>query len=732
MTSIVDPNSVSDRAAAQPQQDETFFDLFEPDELHSQTTTNESSIGYDPSAGNGSGASGAGVLEPEISEGADELADLEAPDRSRASNPALHRNVSGRYRSSVVGGGFQLELRVDVDGRTPLRKLSGDYYAISGTTVTYFGSWTVDAVTITAAPGQIVIRGTARTTWSTTFNVATVVVPRRTVFQPLASATLRWSTGSGAPGAAYVCGHESAAFRTVELEQDVESGVGAFGNYHTGALPSGGPARVLSTAGAYLEAGIQMVGTGRNNTVTTPQGHIWNNASLHHAMETHFSRYRDVPQFRVWLMHAMRHEIGTGLRGIMFDQHGPERQGCASFYQAISAPTAENRREQLYVNVHELGHCFNLFHSFHKEFMDPPVPNRLGALSWMNYPQNYQPGGSAPGGAAAFWGAFPFQFDPLELTHLRHGFRNAVIMGGNKFGSDAAFHHPSGLAPGGAGARLDIRPVPARPVLGTPVVVEIRLTAQSEQRVHAPRQLHPKYGTVAVVIDRPRGDRHVHRPPLTACAEPELIDVHAGEVVPVSAYIGYDAVIGQVFEDPGTYHVQAVYTTPAGEEVVSPRVVIRVAAPRTREEDDIAELMLGSDVGMVLTLKGTDSEHLAAGTEALESVLAEHGESPMAVYAELALGSNAAREFTRIEPDNTISVRPREMDRAESLLTDAISASKGDKGLDDLTLFEIMVQLAESYESESDTDSAARMRDGAVKLARAKQAPASIVEGLRG
>jgi hypothetical protein len=41
----------------------------------------------------------------------------------------------------------------------------------------------------------------------------------------------------------------------------------------------------------------------------------------------------------------------------------------------------------------------------------------------------------SPRGAAAFWAAFPFQFDDLELAHLRHGFRNAVIMGGNPFGT---------------------------------------------------------------------------------------------------------------------------------------------------------------------------------------------------------------------------------------------------------------------------------------------------------
>ncbi|ALG10967.1 hypothetical protein H4W33_001187 [Kibdelosporangium phytohabitans] len=88
------------------------------------------------------------------------------------------------------------------------------------------------------------------------------------------------------------------------------------------------------------------------------------NARLRHAMEAHFSRCQEKPQWKVWLLHAMRHEPTTPtstLLGIMFDQKGPQRQGCATFYERI----ATNPRTQLYTHVHELGHCFNPFHSCH-------------------------------------------------------------------------------------------------------------------------------------------------------------------------------------------------------------------------------------------------------------------------------------------------------------------------------------------------------------------------------
>jgi hypothetical protein len=49
-------------------------------------------------------------------------------------------------------------------------------------------------------------------------------------------------------------------------------------------------------------------------------------------------------------------------------------------------------------------------------------------LPWRYYlsPESY--------GEEAFWKAFNFQFSDSELVHLRHGFRNDVIFGGNAFG----------------------------------------------------------------------------------------------------------------------------------------------------------------------------------------------------------------------------------------------------------------------------------------------------------
>lgn len=647
--------------------------------------------------------------------------------------PIPLRPASGRYRSLPIG--FQLELRVDIDRHRPLRRLSGDYYSVSGATISYFGSWTVDAVTVTTFPSAVVIVGTARTTWSTTFTVARVTIPRSTTFQPPAPATIKWSTPSGTQGATYLCLWESGAFRTVEFEQDRESGVTQFASYNTGSLPSGGPARVLNVAGAYGEAGIQMIETGAANVIAAPAGGKWNNASLHDAMQTHFSKWAEKQQFKVWLMHAKAHDFGPGLLGIMFDQQGLQRQGCASFYQNISSGSAADQRTQLYVHVHELGHCFNLFHSFHKTFMTPPLPNRPGSLSWMNYPGNYNPGGGAPSGEAAFWAAFPFQFDDLELAHLRHGFRNAVIMGGNPFGTGAALEVGEDYADrlsDTSGLTLRISASPARPTLGTPVVLQISLVAERRQQVHQRHLLHPKFGFVHVAVSRPRGDVIVHRPPVTQCVLPELVTPGHDEELPVSAYIGNDAAVGQIFEDVGTYRIRATYTAPDGTIIVSSTETVRIGAPRHDGDEQVADLLLGDDVGMVLTLLGTDSEYLSAGTQALETILAEHGSHPNAVYARLALGTNAARPFSAVQPDGSVQVREPDLSRADELLGEAVAASRGDGGLDDLTVYQALGSLAASHEAADDSKGARSLRKDAAQLARSKDEPASVLRDLEG
>lgn len=211
-----------------------------------------------------------------------------------------------------------------------------------------------------------------------------------------------------------------------------------------------------------------------------------------------------------------------------------------------------------------------------------------------------------------------------------------------------------------------------------------------------------------------------------------LVTAGRDEELPVSAYIGNDAAVGQIFEDIGTYRIRATYTAPDGTIIVSGTETVRIGAPQHDGDEQVADLLLGDDVGMVLTLLGTDSEYLSAGTRALETILAEHENHPNAVYARLALGMNAARPFTAVQPDGSVQVREPDLPRADELLRDAVEVSRGDGGLDDLTVYQVLGSLATSHEAADDSKGARSLRKEAAQLARSKDEPASVLKDLEG
>jgi len=582
--------------------------------------------------------------------------------------PLLKRKVYGRYRST--GTPFQVELRVDVDGPTPTMRVSADYYSIAGSTITYFGSMRVDAPAVSVSPAQIVITGLGRFTWAAGAPRIRITIPRVPILSPPAAATLLHLTLTNQPGATYVCRYVSPAFRTLLFEQDRQDTVPVmFGSYNTGSLPSGGPARTLSIVSAYAEAGVQMITTGATDVVPTGEAganSAWSDAELHAAMVKHFSRWKDIPQWAVWLLHARLHDLGTGLLGIMFDQQGKQRQGAAVFYAGIGGATADKLRLQLYTCVHELGHCFNLLHSWQKSLAIPPQPNRPLSLSWMNYPWNY-PGG----GQAAFWSAFPFRFDAQELVHIRHGFLNDVIMGGNPFrvGSQledlASWSDP---IEDRSGIQLDLE-APRSFGYGEPVTVGIRLTSSGPGGVQITRHLRPRNGQVQIAIAGPGGRVQLYEPLLHHCmSETRTFAAEDGQQTETeTAFIHYGQ-DGFYFDQPGTYRLRARYTAPDGSTILSPVTTIRVRPPVTAEDEAVAELMFGDEQGTLMYLVGSDLEELSSGNDALARIWEEFPEHPLADVARIVQGTNAAREFKLVEADNTVRVRKPDTGTAAELI----------------------------------------------------------------
>ncbi len=629
------------------------------------------------------------------------------------------RQVSGRYRGRSAAGELELELRVDVDGRRPLRRVSGDFYRRTGGTVTYVGSFIVTTPTLNVTPTRVVIDGRGIFTFQSGNPRLRVTISRVGEFMSPAAAIAQFLTPSGIPGARYTCAFESQFFRRVEFESDFVSGVQPFDAYDTGLLPSGGPARVLNVTAAYAEAGIEMVDTGGTDEVQIDWAgtdRIWTNRELHASMQNHFRLWRNEPGWRVWLLSATIHERGPGLRGIMFDEEGSQRQGCAVFHDVIDGTTNQVKRAQLRTYIHELGHCFNLYHSHHKEFMQPPQPNRLDALSWMHYPDSYQSSNGT--GAGAYWAAFPFQFDDLELVHLRHAFRNDIIMGGVPFGIGAAEIDPLLFADAiedNSGLRLKIRSARSY-YFGEPVVVEFKLEATDTRGKRVNACVHPNEGYVQVGISKPGGRTVAYRPFLIQCAEPEMVMLDASRpAVYDSAYIGYGK-DGLYFDEPGVYELRAMYHAPDGSKVLSNVLRLRVEAPIDKKEREIADQFLGDEQGKILYLLGSDAPDLKHGNEAFDCMLEQYPAHPMAVYARLVKGMNSSRPFKTIDTvEHTISVRPADLESCTAWLADVVRTTiegnptadpTADIGVDNITLNMAMQRLVEVRHDAGDVERA--------------------------
>jgi hypothetical protein len=589
--------------------------------------------------------------------------------------------VSGRYRGA--NGRFEVELRVDVDGPRPTGCVSADYVKLSDGQQA--GSMRLRSATVTATPTLVRITGRGDFTSGIAQRPITITIPRVSRGALPADATLRHPGPGGAEGAAFRCAYESTYYRTVQLEEAVQRSVTRFDSYDTSSLPSGAAARRLSHIDAFADAGIELRTTRPPAIVDTGASGVdsaWSDAELHAAMQASFTRFGDGPQWAIWLIHATRHvsDVLAGpqdglLQGLMFDRQGAQRQGCAVFYDAMPGSSHDSLRRQLHTCVHELAHGFNLVHCWQKSMARPPIPSRPAATSWMNYPDRF------PGGTDAFWRAFGFAFDELEVEHLRHAFRDDVIMGGAPFLSNAALEQiPDWTHPPRHGADPGLRlamTAPASFGYGVPVTADLELAASTAEGRYVASALGPRSGTVEIAIRRPDGDAVVFEPLIHHCRGADTRFLRAQEPpIRDAAFLHYGRE-GYAFRLPGTYELRARYTSDDGSFVLSDVLRIRIQPPRSAADRMLYKLMYGEpQVGALMSLMGSDAPELERGRRALDTIIAGLHGHPVADVARLVQGANAARRFKTVTAAGRVDVREPQLARARALVDPVISVDR--------------------------------------------------------
>ena len=388
--------------------------------------------------------------------------DLPSAEESHPSEQA-HQPISGTYTGQR--GSYRLELRLDLGQQSPhdlyqpLDLVSGDFFRdVGGGEWDYRSSFIVEHPHVTWGAEEVTAVGTmayyrnmelVRSAYEAVLIQALkVTIPLCAIHEPAPPATaqvIHW----GNYETTFLCNKTSALLRTIDLEIDRIASTELPRSFNTQSVaehPADLPAVDLDIPRSYQWAGIDMrVIPGEEVFAPAEAGADlkWDQDELHHAMEQHFSQWRDEPQWKLYLLIATHFKLYPDhlVTGIMYDNQYRDandpspRQGAAAFYSTMrevwgSLPQAEFDRNYLRTCVHELGHALNLLHPFDKD--------RPDSLSWMNYPWRYPYGYNLPSGwdgTRDYWRNCRFEFDAEELRHLRHHALTEVIPGGAPFGS---------------------------------------------------------------------------------------------------------------------------------------------------------------------------------------------------------------------------------------------------------------------------------------------------------
>jgi hypothetical protein len=549
-------------------------------------------------------------------------------------------------------------VRVDVDRFFPQRRISIEVNRL----IPQATAHAIAEVTSDQCIGYNNRRVTATITYrdglSSLIPGTTVVFEaKRTTGRGYGAYSLNLSSG-GLRLATYPLAFQSQYFDTVEFEVDRVANAGtAVTTYATASHPNRPadlPAETVSLATIYRRAGFEATMSPNTSVIPTSgagANGTWSDSEMHNAMVTYWSRFANKPQWALWVLYAAQHDMGYSLGGIMFDDIGPNhRQGTAIFTNSFiqdapagdPAAAAWRQRMAFWTAVHEMGHAFNLAHSWQKALGTPwiPLANEPEARSFMNYPFN------VAGGQAAFFADFRFRFSDSELVFMRHAPRRYVQMGNSNWFVNHGFEAPRALMQPSEW-KLVIRPnreVNEYAFL-EPVKLELKLTNEHGSPKTVEEDLLTEGKHIAVFVGREGGNTRQWNPFSTQCHLPHYRELQPGESI-YGAHLISAATGGWLIDEPGFYKVQAAVDL-GGEIVVSNVLRLFVAPPVSNEESKLAPDYFSEEVGRVIAFEG--APELAAATDTLREVAERCPENPAAKHASVTVSMPLLRDYKRLE-----------------------------------------------------------------------------------
>jgi hypothetical protein len=561
-------------------------------------------------------------------------------------------DASGLYKSKPVGGPFSgqhEELRIDVDGRYPQLTASGTIrqgigsklHWVAGLTVAGSSRWT----------GGIWFKGGAGTLLP---HSQIDVVVHKTPFGIGQTATVTFS-GGGIADRLRSYEYASRYFHPVEFEFDTLQGTTPVADVDTGAHPNRPvtvPVESLSIEKIFRRAGFNVSKSGGDNAIPMPAtgaDAVWSDMEMHDAMQVYWSRFSNKAPWSMWVLYAALHESGAGVSGILFEDIGPNRrQGTALFNDSFVGeapagdpnPEAWTARSRFWTACHEMGHAFNLAHSWQKSLGTSWIPqaDEPTALSFMNYYFLY------PGGEPAFFADFEYRFSDQELLFMRHA-PDRLLPTGHADWFDQHGFQQAAVAPQQA-LRLELRVDRPRPAFEflEPVVLELKLTNVSDQPVTVDEGVLDAGDDMTVIIKKHGKPARQWVPYARYCRKKRQRVLKPGQSVQQSLFAaagrnGWDVA------EPGRYDLQVALHL-RSEDLVSNHLPLRIAAPRSFEEESLAQDFFSDAVGRILAFDG--SQCLESGNDTLQEVVERFADCAAARHARVALATPLARNYKRL------------------------------------------------------------------------------------
>lgn len=570
------------------------------------------------------------------------------------------------------------ELRLDVDGHYPQMVASGTLRGRLSPRVHWIANLTPSAPNTWI--GNIWYKDGGASFFPYTEVTITV---KRGWFSSQRKATVVFE-GGGGTRLARTYWYRSPHFHPVNFEFDAAEDTEAVTSVRTCEHPNHPPSlpcEKLTIQTAYRRAGF--------NVTTSPGGTVplgeagpdarWSDTEMHDAMQTYWSRFAPQAQWAMWVFFASLHQSGTGLGGIMFDDIGPNhRQGTAIFNDSFIAqapagdpnPDAWRRRSRFWTACHEMGHAFNLAHSWQKDYPSfgsswIPLVNDPEARSFMNYPTRVS------GGQSAFFSDFEYRFIDPELLFLRHAPGKFVQMGNADWFDHHGFEEAK-ISPEPTWS-LDLRVNRERAVFEflEPIAAELKLTNVSSGPQIVDDNILQATEEMTVIIKKHKRPARQFHSYARYHLKPSPVALKQGESIYESLFISA-GLNGWDMAEPGVYTLQVALHLPE-EDVVSKPLQVRVATPRSFDEESLAQDFFSDDVGRILAFDG--SEFFAGANDTLREVTARLPDRRVAFHLHLPFGNVLARKYKRIvgrpgderHPMAVEVVGPKEKDAERSL-----------------------------------------------------------------